>query len=413
MSGFRPFPGHHVTAAPVKSWLRAALAMFAVGWGANQFASMLLVYRERTGVSVGTADALFGFYALGLIPALLVGGPLSDRFGRRALARPAVVLSLVATVVLLLGAHQVPLLYLARLLAGVASGLIFAPGTAWVRELSAPPWDTTADAQAGARRPAIWLSAGFGTGPLVAGVLAEYLPAPLLLPYVPHLVVVVLAGATVWNAPETVEPAPGAPVLARLRVRSVRAPRFPGIVTPLAPWVFGAASISITLGAAFVAERTGGFAVAFAGIVAGLTLGTGVLIQPLARRLDAAGDVRGATVGLVAAAVGCLVEAAAAATAQPVLALVGAVLLGAAYGTCLVAGLLETQRIAPADEQAGLTAVYYALTYLGFGVPLLLTALTAFAAYDVLLVAMAALAVVVLVVVRVADRRAPQPAERA
>lgn len=386
--------------------------MFAVGWGANQFAAMLLVYRHEIGVSAGTADALFGFYALGLIPALLIGGPLSDRFGRRNLARPAVVLSLLATVVLVVGAHDVPLLYVARLLAGIASGLVFAPGTAWVKELSAPPWDPTADPQAGARRPAIWLSAGFGTGPLVAALLAEYVPAPLVLPYVPHLVVIVLAGLAVWTAPETVTPAPGTPVLARLRVRSVSDRRFRGVVAPLAPWVFGAASISLTLGAAFVAPRTGDFAVAFAGILAGVTLGTGVLIQPLARRLDAHGDVRGSTVGLTAVIAGCLVQALSAHTAQPVFALVAGVLLGVGYGTCLVAGLLETQRIAPAGELAGLTAVYYALTYIGFGVPLLLTSLTSFASYDVLMLAMAALAVVTLIAVRVDDRRSADPGAR-
>lgn len=210
-----------------------------------------------------------------------------------------------------------------------------------------------------------------------------------------------------WTAPETVTPDRDAGVLSRLRVRSVAMPRFRGVVAPLAPWVFGAASISLTLGAAFVAPRTGDFAVAFAGILAGLTLGTGVLIQPFARRLDARGSAHGATAGLVAVILGCLVQAVTAHTANPVLAVVAALLLGAGYGTCLVAGLLATQRIAPPAELAGLTAVYYALTYVGFGVPLLLTALTAVADYDVLMLAMAALAVITLVAVRVDDRRSP------
>lgn len=394
-----------MTAAP---WRRVAFAMFAVGWGANQFASMLLVYRARVGVSAGTADALFGGYALGLIPALLVGGPLSDRFGRRALARPAVVLSLVATAVLVLGAHDVAALAVGRVLAGLASGLVFAPGTAWVKELSGAPWDPGTDPQAGARRAAIALSAGFGTGPLVAGLAAQYLPAPLWVPYLPHLVVVVAAGLWVWTAPETVTPTPGAPVLARLRVRSVARPRFRGVVAPLARWVFGAASISLTVGAALVAPRTGGFAVAFAGLLAGLTLGTGVAVQPLARRLDARDDVRGMTVGLLAVATGCGVQAAAALTARPELALVAGLLLGTGYGTCLVAGLLETQRIAPPSELAGLTAVYYALTYLGFGAPILLESLTAFASRAVLLAAAALLALATLGVVLVAAARSAE-----
>ena len=42
-----------------------------------------------------------------------------------------------------------------------------------------------------------------------------------------------------------------------------------------------------------------------------------------------------------------------------------AVVLGCAYGRCLVAGLLEVQRLADAGTLAGLTAAYYALTYVG------------------------------------------------
>ena len=49
--------------------------------------------------------------------------------------------------------------------------------------------------------------------------------------------------------------------------------------------------------------------------------------------------------------------------------LVAAVVLGAGYGIALVAGLSEVQRIAQPGDLAGLTAVYYALTYLGFAVP--------------------------------------------
>jgi MFS family permease len=49
--------------------------------------------------------------------------------------------------------------------------------------------------------------------------------------------------------------------------------------------------------------------------------------------------------------------------------LVAAVVLGAGYGIALVAGLSEVQRIAGPADLAGLTAVYYALTYLGFAVP--------------------------------------------
>ena len=44
---------------------------------------LLLVYQERLGLSPEVLTALFGCYAAGLVPALLLAGQLSDRLGRR------------------------------------------------------------------------------------------------------------------------------------------------------------------------------------------------------------------------------------------------------------------------------------------------------------------------------------------
>src|SRR4030081_3605604 len=120
---------------PLRPWARVAGLMFGVGWGANQFSSLLLAYRIHRGISETTADALFGVYALGLIPALLIIGPISDRRGRRSSVIGAGAVSLLASLALIAGDHAVGLLYLGRFLAGLASAAAFAAGTAWVKEL--------------------------------------------------------------------------------------------------------------------------------------------------------------------------------------------------------------------------------------------------------------------------------------
>jgi MFS family permease len=396
-----------VTAAPSRvgrAWLPVAATMFAIGWGANQFVSLLVAYRAHEGLSVATVDALVGAYALGLIPALLVLGPVSDRMGRAPVLRGAALLSLAATAVLMAGSLWA--LYTGRLLAGLASGAAFATGSAWVEELSTAPWDPAAPAGAGARRAAMALTAGFCLGPVVAGPLAQWAPAPLLTAYVPHLLVGLAVLVPLWRAPETVAPgAAGAgPLWRRLRVRSAADRSFRRGVAPVAPWVFGSATAALAVLPGLVVATTPGWTVAFSALVAGITLGTGFVVQPLGRRLAARDARRGVAAGLGAVVLGMLGAAGAAATRSPVLVVAAAVVLGAGYGCCLVAGLLETQHIAPPDELAGLTAVYYALTYVGFAVPVVLALLAGLTSYSVLFLCLAGLAALTLAVALPAGR---------
>ena len=378
--------------------------MFTIGWGANQFVSLLVAYRRDGGLSAVDVSALVGVYAVGLVPALLVLGPLSDRLGRAPVLRAAAVVSVAATAVLL--ADSLPALYLGRLLAGLASGAAFAAGSAWVRELSAPPFAPGEAPGTGARRAATALSAGFGLGPLVAGLIAQWAPHPLVVGYLPHLVLGVAVLPWLWWAPETVPRTRAAgSAWAALRIRSVSAPRFRRLVVPTAPWVFTAATVSLAVLPGLLGRSATGYAVALSAVVAGLTLGTGVAVQPLARRLAATDARRALVAGTTAVVAGLLLAAGYAAHPVVVLLLPTALLLGAGYGCCLVGGLLETQRVAEPHELAGLTAVFYALTYLGFAMPVLLAALTAVAPYPVLLLVLAGLALLVLLGTAAGGRR--------
>jgi MFS family permease len=398
------------------AWLPVAAALFGTGWGAQQFTPMLLVYSRALGLSTGTLTAMFGVYALGLIPGLLLCGPLSDSWGRRRVVAPAVAVSLASSVLLATGGHHVPLLYAGRLLAGLSSGAVFGGGTAWLREVSQPPWGTATDAAA-ARRAVIAMTTGFAAGPLVAGLLAQWAPAPMVVPYLPHIVLmaVVLVGvgagrgrarsagagkaerrggesrARLRTAPETVGGGGRRPL--RLVPRGLRSRRFRTVVVPLAPWAFAAPAVAFALLPSVVGAGRVANGIALTAAVSALTALCGVLIQPLGRRLDARGrGNRAATAGLAVLAAALMLAALAAHERQVWLLVPGALLFGSAYGLCLVAGLIEVHRIASPDALAGLTAVYYMLAYLGFAVPSLLVLAAHLAGYPVLLAITAALA---------------------
>jgi MFS family permease len=354
------------------SWRRVAFAMFAVGWGANQFSPLLVGYRHELQLSAGVLAGLFAIYAAALIPGLLVGGPVSDRIGRRPSVIPFVVASPVATVLLMLGPHSLALIAAGRALAGLCSGVVFGSATAWVQELSGDP-------AVSARRSAVALSAGFALGPAVAAALAQGAPDPLVLPYLPHVLVGLAAVAVIWPAPETLTREPRVVAASGSRrpgwpPRAVRSRRFWLAVAPAAPWVFGSASLAFVVLPQEVTSA-GSLSVGFAGLVTALTVTSGIAIQPVARRIEARRRLAGNVAGLGCAALGAAGATVAVTSASRAGAIGCAVAFGLAYGLCLVSGLRECERLADRREHGAVVACYYALTYVGFGAPYLMAAL--------------------------------------
>ncbi|WP_240644263.1 MFS transporter [Antribacter gilvus] len=393
-----------------RAWWPVAAAMLAVAWGGNEFTPLLVLYREQGHMGPVTVDALLAAYVLGIVPALLLGGPLSDRFGRRPLLLPAAPLSALGSLVLAAAPAEPVVLAVGRVLCGVALGLVMATGTTWVTELSG----AAGERAAGPRRSSLSLTGGFLVGAGVAAVLAEWAPWPAHLTYVLHAVLALAAGAWVLRVPET-SPARGglpagasdrrrAPLRDDLLVPAVVHRRFLLVVVPVAPWVFGCAGSAYAVLPGLLADHAGGVPVAFAGLMTVLGLGCGLGIQVLARRIDTARSARASVVALVIVVAGMVLGSVASATLSLPLGLLAAAVLGSGYGLGLVAGLSEVARLAGTGQLAGLTAVYYALTYLGFFVPMVLAWLAPTWSYAEMFGFGAASATVCLVVVAAAWR---------
>ena len=317
-------------------------------------------------------------------------------------------MSLLATALLIAGAHALGLLFVGRLLAGVSSGAAFGVGTAWLRETSLPPFGE-ADHATVARRAAVAMTTGFALGPLVAGVLAQWAPAPAVVPYLPHIALMLVVLPALLVVPETIEPRRAATTVVResdasvRRLSDVSARRFRRLVVPMAPWVFAAPAIAFALLPSIVGTGHSADGVALTAAVTALTALAGVLIQPVARRLDSSTrDHAAATVGLTVLAGGLALAALTAAVRENWLLFPCAIVLGSAYGLLLVAGLLEVQRLAPERALAALTATFYVFTYVGFAAPYLLSVAANAISYGVLLVVAGGLSLVTAAAVRAA-----------
>ncbi|GAA4859680.1 MFS transporter [Pseudonocardia benzenivorans] len=372
-----------------RRWPVVAAAMFCCGWGGNQFTPLLSMYRDTGGYSVAVVDAFLGAYVVGLVPTLLLAGRAVARWGRRPSMVAGTVASLVASVLLAVGAEGPVWIFAGRFATGTAVAIAMAVGSTWVKELSEPPYDD-APAGTGARRAALALTLGFGLGAGVAGVLAQWGPWPMELPYVVHVVLTAAVLPLLVRVPETV---PGGTRRPAPIARAVRHPRFLRVVVPMAPWIFGSAGVAYAIMPQLVGDRLGSWGLAYSTLVTVATLGTGAAVQPIAKRLDRTTDARAVVVSMIVMSGGLALSVVAAVVRSPWVALGAAVLLGGAYGIAVVAGLLEIQRLARPEELAGLTGVYYALAYVGFLLPAVLAVVAHVVGYPWLLGALVLVAV--------------------
>jgi MFS family permease len=344
---------------------RVGFLLFTAGWGANHFASLLVVYRKELGLSPSALGILFGAYALGLVPGLVLAGRASDERGRRALVLPASVMAIIASAVLALGTHGFGALLAGRLLFGLAMGSIMSPGSVWVQELST--------AELGPRRATLALSAGFGLGPLATGLIAEFAPAPMVLPYIVHAVVMVLALVLVRAVPETATrdserraSASRSSGSSELRATGLgRAElRVLAELLPVAPWAFGFAAVTVAILPGtmrpYVARP-----VLYSSLVIVTTLLSGVLVQPLTTRIGRRSDLLGLALG----AAGTFVGAQAVALGSPNLVFGAALLVGSGYGLVITTGLREIAERVPKEHRGTSVGIYYVLTYIGFALP--------------------------------------------
>ncbi|MET9561858.1 MFS transporter [Streptomyces tauricus] len=355
--------------------MRPAAAVFTVGWGANMFASVLQVYRGNlNGFQV---NALFGAYALGLIPSLLIMARVSERLGRRRVLLSALLLSALGSAVILFSGGSFGTILAGRILVGVSAGSAFGPGTAWIKQLSDTARTTGAGAGAGARRSAVALTAGFALGPLLSGVFVQWLPSPQTTAYLVHIALVALTLPVVWRTPEPTLLSAGRDIRsshsADRPMKVLTSRLFLTAVLPTAPWVFGAATVS--LAALPVLVPLGGYSAVGGGVVAAVTLGSGIAVQPWARRLARHSAAAPFRAGMSAVIAGLLAAALTGATGSLLLLLGTAVVLGSAYGLLLVSGLQLVESLAGPQAISTAIAVFYSLTYVGFAFPVLVQVL--------------------------------------
>ncbi len=326
------------------------------------------LYAERDGFGATTVTVAFAVLVLGAAAGFVGLGHLSDRLGRRRMVVPALGVATAAALVLI-GWTSLEGLLVGRFLAGAGIGLMASTATAYLHDLYHRWYPDRPDAALPGVVASLANLGGLALGPLVAGVVAQWVGHPLTVVQSGFAVTSALCLVTILVTPETVErtgdagdPPP------RFALRPGTGPVF-GAAAALAVFSFALFGLISSLGAVILVARLGITSHLVAGVAAFLMFGGSALTQLLLRGLAPRPmSVLGAT--LLPAGLLLVTES----LYRPTLwlFLLAVTVAGAGAGLLFKSGVERATAVAREESRAGVLAMFFVAGYLGMGLPAVL-----------------------------------------
>jgi MFS family permease len=323
--------------------------------GANLATPLYAVYAERFCFSNLVLTAVFATYAVVLVPALIVFGRLSDRFGRRPVVLIGLGLACVA-LELFAAADGPGWLFAARAVQGLAVGTISGAATAALVEV-----DPDGNRRRAALLAGLAQAGGSATGPLLAGVLAEWAPKPLELSYFVGIAATVAAAALILRLPEPVggDREPWRVQLPRVP-EDIRAPFLRVSLTAATVWA--AMGLLLSIVPSYAADLLKTDNLALLALIAALALLASCVAQ-LVVTYRQGQPARDQAVGLGLLGVGLSVLIVGAPLKSLPLMIVGAIAAGFGHGLAFLNAQQELNEVAPQERRGEVTAAFIACIY--------------------------------------------------
>jgi MFS family permease len=323
--------------------------------GANLATPLYAVYAERFHFSSLVLTAIFATYAFVLVPALVLFGRLSDRFGRRPVILAGLTVA-AAGLALFAAASGTPWLFAARALQGLAVGMIGGAATAALVEL---------DPDGNRRRAALFAglaqAGGSALGPIAAGVLAQWAPDRLRLSYLVGIAATALAAAATLTLPE--------PEANGREPWGIQWPRLPAqdrgrfaVVALTAATAWAAVALYLSIVPSYAAQLLKSHDLALVAAVSALALLASCVAQVVSQRRSGSRR-RDQGTGLAGLAVGLLGLVLASPLHSLALLLAGAALAGAGHGVAFLDAQQELNELAPQDRRGEVTAAFISAVY--------------------------------------------------
>ena len=321
------------------------------------------LYRAAYDLSVLELGLLYAVYVVGNLIALLFLGRLSDQVGRRPVVLASIALAGISTL-LFLFANGPAWLFIARVVNGLAVGVGSGAATAWIAEF------TPEEKRAGAASVMTAFNfTGLALGTMLAGLLVEYEPHPLRLPFVVYLGLIAALAIAAGRTRETLhsgeqsrfhlKPRIGVPSDVRLRFLAPAAAGFAamsmvGFYAALGPTTLHDA-LHLTnraLSATVVSEL---FVIAALSIVATRSLPARTTMM----------------IGLVTIPIGVALLVAAQRVSSLALMLLSSTVCGLSAALGYRGGLAVVNTLAPPERRAEVASTYFVCCFLGNALPII------------------------------------------
>jgi MFS family permease len=339
-----------------------ALAFTSLYLAAGVLTPLLVVYKQQWRLSPSLLTLTFAVYAIGFLAAVLTLGSLSDHVGRRPVLIGALVVQL-ASNVLFLVAPDIGWAIAGRIVQGVASGAATAAFTAALVELAPPD-----KKRLGTILGSVGLTGGLGAGSLLAGLAIQLTPTANSIVFAVLIVLTILGGVVVILSPETMTRTPGA-------LRSM----VPRVAIPPAARREFAAAAPVVAAVWMLAGLSGGLAPSMVRSVfhldSGLLNGLTGFIAPavsavIGLSFARVSPRRAMTIGIYASIVGAIGIIGGVYAESLAIMIIGQAVAGVGFGASFTAALRLIIPLAPAHQRAGVVAASYVVSYVAFGVPI-------------------------------------------
>ena len=324
--------------------------------GANLATPLYAVYAREFGFSSLVLTSIFATYAFVLVPALILFGRLSDRFGRRPVLFAGLSVAAVALVVFA-AADGVAWLYAARALQGLAVGMISGAAASALVEL-----DPAGDRRRAALLAGLAQAGGSAVGPLFAGALAEWAPNPLEPCFLVALGLTALTAAASLTVPE--------PAGREREGWRIEWPRVPAAlrrdffrVSLTAATVWASVALLLSIVPSYAGDLLGTTNLALLALIASVALLASCVSQIVAQRFEGRRRPdQAAGLALLALGLGGLVLAGPFKSLACLL--LGAVAAGGGHGLAFLNAQQELNDLAPSERRGEVTSAFISCIYL-------------------------------------------------